>query len=281
MRRKRLDTSSDPQNDSFCGKCNVKLKNGDTSIQCDRCNVWFHDKCVSLTNTEINNICKLETKGVYWYCAVCDQEIKSGTEFSHSNSKLEARVNNLDESIKRIESMLSNKFESVQTSYASVLKETEAKLISVQKKTQNLIEKQRSEAISENRKLSAIVFNLAENDEKDSLQDADELFSQIALSVHPTNVLRLGRKIEDKIRPLKISFESEFDKWKFLKRLNAIKPENVFGKLDLTESERKKESELYKQLLQYREENPDKKLKIKNMEIHEVLRNGNTQVFST
>ena len=47
--------------------------------------------------------------------------------------------------------------------------------------------------------------------------------------------------VDSLIQSKKFFFTSEEDKWTFLRRLNSRKPKGVFGKLDLTQEERKVE----------------------------------------
>jgi hypothetical protein len=90
------------------------------------------------------------------------------------------------------------------------------------------------------------------------------------------DAIMLGRRPDtpDKSRPMKITFKSENDKWTFLKRLNSIKPNNTYGKLDPTQQERALEKQLVEKLKELRQGRTDANLKIKNWAVQEVLSNG-------
>lgn len=48
----------------FCGHCKFGLVNTiNVTIQCDRCQFWFHVGCANLTSVEFT--------GVRWFCKVC------------------------------------------------------------------------------------------------------------------------------------------------------------------------------------------------------------------
>ena len=50
-------------------KCNGQNDEETQCIECDHCKIWFHSKCVSLTNTNWNFL--VENKDFLWFCQSC------------------------------------------------------------------------------------------------------------------------------------------------------------------------------------------------------------------
>lgn len=74
-------------------------------------------------------------------------------------------------------------------------------------------------ADAETRKVNAILYGLHGNNEK-SVADQVKEFMIAECFMHtpdPLNASRLGAKIENKKRPIKIKFKYEAEKWEFLK----------------------------------------------------------------
>ena len=94
--RKKTLTTED-----LCGKCKTDIQDGELVISCNICMSWFHGKCTSLENHQIEVISKLAD--VHWFCEGCqaaaanifqqmtalkkDQE-KINTELANINNKL-------------------------------------------------------------------------------------------------------------------------------------------------------------------------------------------------
>lgn len=62
----------------YCGTCRCEcvetpIETGKQSIQCDRCNFWFHYSCQQIIGTE--NF--INSTGISWYCDICKDRIAS------------------------------------------------------------------------------------------------------------------------------------------------------------------------------------------------------------
>ena len=51
-----------------CGKCEKSVRSNQKGIQCEFCDVWFHPKCINLSN-ELYNKLSISTES--WYCQPC------------------------------------------------------------------------------------------------------------------------------------------------------------------------------------------------------------------
>jgi len=83
------------------------------------------------------------------------------------------------------------------------------------------------------------------------------------------NSFRLGgnHSDKDKLRPIKLQFENETQKWDFVERVNKTKLPGVYAKLDLSKTERDSEYTLREKARQMGTEYPDSVFKIKNSKI--------------
>ena len=117
---------------SKCGKCKLVLltnpKNkGDQSIECDVCRLFYHIKCVGVSDAKLK---LLDDDDVRWYCPICTiaasnlqeqchalkaENLLLRTEIDNINLALDnqvTRVNNLEQDLKED---LTNKFNALQS----------------------------------------------------------------------------------------------------------------------------------------------------------------------
>jgi len=55
-----------------CGVCDVNVDTAGKGIECEICKVWFHPRCVDLTDNEYEVLCKHKMGTIHWYCASCN-----------------------------------------------------------------------------------------------------------------------------------------------------------------------------------------------------------------
>ena len=108
------------------------------------------------------------------------------------------------------------------------------------------------------REKSIVLYRVPESDKttvEGRMKDDTEFFTSLctdALQVHDLQVdkvIRMGTKIEDKIRPIKVVFTNDFDKRKVMSRLYRLKGaedrfQNVSVSHDLTLEERDQQRQL-------------------------------------
>jgi len=63
-----------------CGVCSMEIKTQDQGVPCDLYDVWFHDKCVNISQAQylcLNQDSKDgKGSGIHWYCADCNRVAK-------------------------------------------------------------------------------------------------------------------------------------------------------------------------------------------------------------
>ena len=55
-----------------CGVCELNVEKGGKGIECEVCKVWFHPRCVDLTDIEYDVLCHHKIGTIHWYCASCN-----------------------------------------------------------------------------------------------------------------------------------------------------------------------------------------------------------------
>ena len=61
-----------PTSNYPCSKCNKSVRAG---IFCKTCNMWIHQKCEGLTNSELNTLSKIPLNELEFACMVCKQKL--------------------------------------------------------------------------------------------------------------------------------------------------------------------------------------------------------------
>jgi hypothetical protein len=269
---------SDKESITNCSAgCNKPVTSGQKALQCNFCKQWCHVDCDGRITTKLYvEYNRNPNEALLFCCKNCKTLNKPNTMSEQHNNILEIKA-----TVERIEGQLikqdeivngiDNKIQNFQAkSYAEVVKATN-EINTVVKRVENSVGKQEVEA----RKLSAIVFGFDEIEEQGPESSIKQLLDKLSLNVPVCSSYRLGKKQRsDRPRPIKVGFQSEKDKWEFLKRLNSIKPDNVFGKLDLTQQEREQEKILVDKLKTIRQERPDAQFKIENWAVVEVMKQG-------
>ena len=77
-------------------------------------------------------------------------------------------------------------------------------------------------------------------------------------------------------RPIKVRFEDETSKWKFLKRFanDTLKSRNIYCKLDESEEVRRQQYNLRKEVRELRQSNEGKEYRVRNMHIQQKYETG-------
>lgn len=74
-KKKKVDEKEEDSFSCSICKCNCEWETaniGDESIACDKCNMWFHYKCVNLKGNEAF----LKKTNTTWYCSGCSKKGK-------------------------------------------------------------------------------------------------------------------------------------------------------------------------------------------------------------
>ena len=240
-----------------CKECGDEVFKQDNGVSCDKCFIWYHIQCVGMSAKQYECMMKDSDSSnpmFHWYCRFCKNRCMEAVAkidlLENQTSNLASKIGVLNDRVDALETKMSK---TVKTTVTSEMDE-------------------RTDI--DRRKLNVMVFNLPEQASDVSKQsswytqeikDADLaslneiLAHSLKTKVPPQsvkNILRLGPKKSDKIRPLKVSFQDINLKRDILgkAKLLAHGPhKNIFISLDLTPQQREKDRELRVRLKERRD----------------------------
>ena len=118
----------------------------------------------------------------------------------------------------------------------------------------------------ERRKKNVVIFNLNESDKAEAMErykedeeNCNKIFQMdLAIGrIKVENLIRLGKRVENRTRPLLVKLENEEDKKEILKRTNRLRHSTSFGRVyigrDMTQEERIKDKKLRDELREKRD----------------------------
>ena len=217
-------------------------------LQCVICSASFHYDCIGISKTNYNSIRKLAAVGVRWLCAMCLKKPiseKSSLEVIKASFQEEflSITKAFDSKLDDLKSSFLGKFESQQQLNTEVL----TKNLDIQSKTgevmnqlnenmaslkvnveQNKIDKS-EDKIKESKKFNIMLFKLPESNITDPLEAYNGDFNKVMEAIDPKKTLRngdivelyrLGKKVDDKIRPIVIKVKTLDLKEEILKLRN-------------------------------------------------------------
>ena len=239
------------------------LKKNDDGIECETCLKWFHLDCTNLTHTmyAILSVNDGVDYGISWDCMSC------------KNSKRDV--------IKTLSSKIDTLIETID-SLKSELRDESQKRVKMEdtfdQKVRDIINEEKEK---DRRKENVILHGIIEtggnseeslgNDKTTINQLLEDVDTSCSLENCTNGFIRLGQKVEGKIRPIKIIFkEGSGMKKKLFKAREDGKLGSQFQRLkvcpDRTQREREQYSLLVKELIR-RKDLGEKNLMIRNMQI--------------
>jgi hypothetical protein len=193
---------------------------------------------------------------------------------------LDRKITNIEAEIKKL---ATNKGDERPFSYAEIVSKLdknanlfETRLTEQQTQIQAFTKQITKEISSDTRAKNVIIFGLKEP-QKSSISDTVDSVSNLLKTCGlkhdkvDTSVARLGPKRENKIRPVRLILQSESEKKEFLRRINGQRLDGVFARLDLTKEEQSRDFLLRQELRERRKTNPEKRFRICNQEVVEIL----------
>ena len=88
--------------DGKCRKCKKLVGEGESGIQCDGCDLWFHAGCVGIDDREYSLISRMSSFD--WMCKGCKEKIKN---LKQENKKLKEENQTLSEENRLLKERLS------------------------------------------------------------------------------------------------------------------------------------------------------------------------------
>ncbi len=273
------NSDTDEEEPSPCGRCRKLVIRGDEALMCEICSRWFHIKCEKISKTQYKNQAS-KSKNFHWYCDGCDIVhsgiIREVTLLKVDQNKFKKRLEALEET-KVSKEDLQNEMEKkadkedvekleqrITTIEGKQGTSGESSVVNEGASCSKTPEEQAEEVIKEikdqeERMSNALLFNLPEDktsNEADRIKHDKEEVKHLAKHCKVNiskdeimKVIRLGKKQENKPRPLLIQISTPEKKRMLFKNLRLLqeapdKYRQVSVQHDLTEKQRKREKEL-------------------------------------
>lgn len=258
-----------------CGECKKVVGKNERGVMCEQCELWFHCKCEKLME---DTYLLLNQDKIHFYCSRCDKAVG---KLLKAVTTLQMRQDRMEEDMRCVMSEL----EEVKTEMAKVTSNTEAKQViieedSFRQKWQTEMGKMKSDLESqvtssvrhvkedveesleiERRKCNLIIHGVPEADAEQDVEAVIEVFGQglkLDFGRHVDKMLRIGRLVEAKSRPIRLMIKTLDGKKEILARAKQLKENDKFKRMfispDLTRKQQEMDKELRNQLKKFREE---------------------------
>ena len=280
-----------------CGSCKGSVNDDEDAILCEICNIWHHIECEGVSR-KVYKFLTQEGSSVHWYCKKCNvtftkvlgaisklesrqdmteqqvQELDRRTKMAEDSIEInKSNIANIHQTVESLVDKMSNQ-ETVESKFdetaASLPKEEVVKVIRNELK---LSERENNE--QEVRRRNIMVFELPESDggsaQERSNEDTKEFIRictellEVAVTKHDiSQSIRIGKKEEGKIRPLRLKLTTEQKKKEIfmnLNKLRGITSEEVKYKIDhdLTKTQRLERKELVNKAKSLKDDDVSKK----------------------
>lgn len=289
-------------------KCKLCKKGKKGVASCSYCQAFYHLSCIKITSTEWESLRKLAPKGARWICQECLSEPASASTptVRKLEDKLDTRMNELEMkmegSIKSLTQKIDASLNANLSSTKQALTEQEKQISllsknswaqvvsgvdkSVEKVSKEVIKvrdtveedkQRRDKADRELREKNLVIFGIKETEsyktdveEVQDLLDTHAFLHGLSFNVQSANLTRLGRRSDQKTRPIRLTLCDRESKWEVLKRINRMDIRGVFARPDLNQEEQEADFKLRTALKKKREEDPEGHWKIIRGEIKKV-----------
>ena len=287
-------------------KCTSRGKFSE-ALQCDLCYTWVHAQCEGLSKDHykvINQICN-EVPGIAYLCKVnhCCSRFKQllffvnsttttvpvDTEISDSLNNQEAlsnMCNNMKETLQQSIAEISSKIDRLFSSNSDLRMDINSASEQIDISTKTSVNSSSAQHFSsttpnlsildeladrERRRKNLIIYNFSENPD---LQADRSKFQELSatvfdLNLNMTRVTRLGKRNDEKPRPLLISLENDNERAKILSQSGKLRRHNLYKNVYIAADKTKYEREKHKKLVD------ELKVRKSNGEKNLVIRNGN------
>ncbi len=270
-------SDSDEEDPSPCGRCRKMVVRGDEALMCEICSQWFHIKCEKVTKAQYKNQASKTKSNFHWYCDACDI-VQSGiireiTILKSQQSQFKKKLDELEEKkvdkedlqkeldkkaakedVEKLEERINTMEGKQATSGESSTVNPQASTSSGNGNTMEDVIKEMKD--QEDRKRNIIFFNIPESKAKDmnertkhDKEEVKEITKICNATIKKDDMLkakRLGKKSEDKPRPLLIEVSNDEKKSVLFKNLSKLqnapdKYKAVSVQNDLTQKQRAQE----------------------------------------
>lgn len=222
--------------------CHCFQQCGQPHISCDSCKMPMHNRCLDLSENELRVITASKSTHLKVFCNRCKATLNLMNEMKAMISDLQTSI---DARLCNVEKLLNT---------GSINLELKEEII--QESVQRAL-----------RASNVVLFNVPENPNIQDVDSANDILECIdeSVVVYPDDVLRIGKLIPNKPRPLKLSFKKPETAKLVLRKSAALKNtqhRNIYINSDKTQSQQQYYRNL-KEELNARKSNGEPNLVIK------------------
>ena len=251
-----------------CGKCEGEVTT--KSLQCQACEIWYHDACIPGMNKEFFEACNLARQTFGFSPFMCQGCRKVVAKFNRSVKDLEKEVEKPRERVDVLElekETLAQKVENMELKTTKVkegLEGVEKEVISGMKKAKEEVKNDVSKEMKEReeRSQNVVMYGIEESEKespeerkKDDENKVKEVMRGVEVEGEVEIKFRAGRKNEgndQRPRPLIVHVKSEEDRMRLLKdarKLSRIPQlKTVFIAEDMTWAQREEARKMEREL---------------------------------
>ena len=276
------------ENKDICTICENQVKAREKGIGCEKCDQWWHIKCLNIKEDHYDFICS--NKELCYICKDCKNKPKKEDEpnstLLNQMSQIMEKINKVIENNDRVlKSNCDLELRVKKLEKEGSVKEEQVKHI-VNKSVNDLIEgkmKGITEEIEERerRKENIIIVNIPESNKdtpeerlKEDTEKIKKLFEKVTTVESDTikKITRIGKKEDKKSRLIRVQLNSQEKKSELMKKQRELNNEEtkprdrIYINNDLTNTQREEDRKL-RQELQQRKKDGETNLKIRNGKI--------------
>lgn len=258
--------------------CCSKSTAGAYAVGCGNCGKWFHITCVGVTRAEHKNYAEEFKKedGKKWYCKTCRDEVQNSNKKSKANPAVTIEPTEGSLTLQDVMNKLNKmeqKYDKVYNLYEKQIKineELQNEVGEMRKQLEQLQEEQKKQQQHWIKKNVIITGIPIINEKEDTKQLVAKIENILEVENAPITAYRIGRKIKGSVVPIKIEFEMEKHKNKFME---ASKTKKLSTKdigyeenkpVRIRHEMTKENRELFKEALNFKIQNEYKFLWFKN-----------------
>jgi hypothetical protein len=299
-----------------CPDCRKPVDEKQNSIECEACEFWFHTKCQKVSDAAFGSLSS--NPSFHWYCKNCNTSVvklfKAINSLKVGQDRIEGEIQRIDREVLELKGLKDrvNKLEveltnvgknavdlidssaletRIQATWAENVSKNVGNQVDLKVKTMREdveekmeIEKRRSNVILHGVKEAGIVTVeelLTNSPDRVALDEILQEGLRLDASRHIEEVVRIGKLVPGKCRPLRVKIKSVEGRAEILRRAKELKENEKFSKVfitpDLTRKQQTSDKELRSQLKKLRDEGLEN-IRIKNGKIIKNLPNGQVQV---
>ena len=198
---------------SECPNCNKEVVDSDRALCCCKCKKWKQAACLKMSNNVFNVLSKQSS--TMWFCP--DDCIKDAEDVFIGPDRLTVLNNKVDLLLKSF-----SDFKLVQDNQEEIIDRK------IEEKVKEVLQEQKE---VERRKLNLLIFKAPEAVEEASkveethhdLLFMNDVLNEMKIDTTVSNIIRHGKRMKDRARPLQITVPSAEVKTEILKKTKLLR----------------------------------------------------------